>query len=75
VGKTFVLTGTLDGLTRTVAKRRIEERGGKITSAVSKKTDFVVAGAEAGTKLAKAERLGVEILDRAAFEKLLAGNS
>ncbi|MFQ5416546.1 MAG: NAD-dependent DNA ligase LigA [Myxococcota bacterium] len=75
LGKTFVLTGTLEGLTRTAAKRRIEGLGGKVTSALSKKTDFLVAGAAGGSKRAKAEKLGVEILDQAAFEKLLADPS
>jgi DNA ligase (NAD+) len=67
-----VLTGTLPGVPRPAAKRRIEAQGGKVTSSVSKKTDYVVAGADPGSKLAKAEKLGVEILDPSAFEKLLA---
>jgi DNA ligase (NAD+) len=70
-GKTFVLTGTLDGMTRDEAKQRIEARGGKVTSSVSKKTSYLVAGAEAGSKLAKAQSLAVEILDQAALEKLI----
>jgi DNA ligase (NAD+) len=72
-GKTFVLTGTLAGLTRTAAKKRIVQLGGKVTSTVSKKTDYVIAGADAGSKLTKAESLGVEVLDQAAFEALLSG--
>jgi DNA ligase (NAD+) len=72
-GKTFVLTGTLPGVPRPAAKRRIESLGGKVTSSVSKKTDYVVAGADPGSKLATAEKLGVEVLDPDAFEQILAG--
>jgi len=70
-GKTFVLTGTLPTLTREAAKELIETRGGKVAGSVSKKTDFVVAGAEAGSKLAKAQELGVTILDESQFMELL----
>jgi len=66
-GLQIVLTGTLSGLTRDEAKALIEARGGRVTSSVSKKTSFVVAGAEAGSKLEKAKELGVEILDEDAF--------
>ena len=69
--KTFVLTGTLQSLTRDEATEAIVQRGGKVSGSVSKKTDYVVAGAEAGSKLKKAEQLGVPILDEAAFLKLL----
>jgi DNA ligase (NAD+) len=71
VGKTFVLTGTLPTLTREAAKELIETRGGKVAGSVSKKTDYVVAGAEAGTKLVKAQELSVTILDEEHFRELL----
>ena len=70
-GKTFVLTGTLPNLTRDAAAAQIEAAGGKVAGSVSKKTSYVVAGAEAGSKLAKAEELGVPILDEAAFLQLI----
>lgn len=70
-GKTFVLTGTLPSWSRDVAQQHIEECGGKVSGSVSKKTDFVVAGAEAGSKLAKAEALGVTILDQSALMTML----
>jgi DNA ligase (NAD+) len=69
-GKTFVLTGTLAHLTRDEAQQKIRERGGKISSSVSKKTDFVVAGADPGSKYDKARELGVVILDEAGLLKL-----
>jgi DNA ligase (NAD+) len=73
-GKTFVLTGTLPNLTRDQAAEMIEAAGGKVAGSVSKKTSYVVAGAEAGSKLAKAEELGIAILDEAALLQLLEKN-
>jgi len=70
-GKTFVLTGTLAHFTRDEAKKMIEDAGGKVTGSVSKKTDYVVAGADAGSKLDKAKDLGVEVIDEKALEKLV----
>ena len=72
-GKTVVLTGTLPTLTREEAKEMLEAAGAKVSGSVSKKTDYVVAGAEAGSKLAKAEELGVAILDEDDMRKLLEG--
>jgi DNA ligase (NAD+) len=71
-GTTFVITGTLDGFTRDQATAEITARGGKVTGSVSKKTSYVLAGESPGTKLAKAEQLGVEIIDEARFRGLLA---
>jgi DNA ligase (NAD+) len=70
-GKTFVLTGTLPTLTRPAAEAMIKAAGGKCSGSVSKKTDYVVAGAEAGSKLEKATALGVAVIDEAALLKLL----
>ncbi|MGE5337424.1 MAG: NAD-dependent DNA ligase LigA [Gemmatimonadota bacterium] len=70
-GKTVVLTGTLPSLTRDEASEMIRAAGGRTSSSVSKKTDFVLAGADAGSKLDKARELGVPIIDEAAFRKIL----
>jgi DNA ligase (NAD+) len=75
MGKTLVLTGTLPTLTRDAAKEKIEAAGGKVAGSVSKKTDYVVAGEEAGSKLVKAQELGVAILDEAGLLALLASNN
>jgi DNA ligase (NAD+) len=69
-GKTFVLTGTLAHFTRDEAKKMIEDAGGKVTGSVSKKTDYVVAGSDAGSKLEKAKELGVAVIDEEEMEKL-----
>jgi DNA ligase (NAD+) len=71
-GKIFVLTGTLPTLTRDEATAMIESRGGRVTSSVSKKTDFVLAGAEPGSKLDKANQLGVKVIDEDEFRKVLS---
>ena len=70
-GKTFVLTGTFPTMTRDAAKDLLEKAGAKVAGSVSKKTDFVVAGSDAGSKLAKAEELGVPVIDEAAMVDLL----
>jgi DNA ligase (NAD+) len=70
-GKTFVLTGTLPKLTRDEAKKMIEDAGGKVTGSVSKKTDYVVAGADAGSKLDKAKELGVAVIGEEEMQELL----
>jgi DNA ligase (NAD+) len=70
-GKTFVLTGTLPSFTRDQAKKMIEDAGGKVSGSVSKNTDYVVAGEEAGSKLDKAKELGVEILDEPGLLQLI----
>ncbi len=72
-GLTFVLTGTLPTMTREAAKEMIEGAGGKVSGSVSKKTNYVVAGEEAGSKLDKARELGVAVLDEAGLRELVAG--
>ncbi len=72
-GKTFVLTGSLEALTRDQAKEQLQALGAKVAGSVSKKTDFVVAGAEAGSKLTKAQELGIEVLDETQLLALLRG--
>ena len=71
-GKTFVLTGTLPTLSREQAKALIEAEGGKVVGSVSRKADFVVAGADPGSKLTKAQELGIRILDQATFHELIS---
>ena len=71
-GKQFVLTGKMEGFTRDEARALIEARGGRVDSSVSKKTDYVIAGEEAGSKLDKATELGVTVMDEAGFKKLMS---
>jgi DNA ligase (NAD+) len=70
-GKTFVLTGTLPNLSRDEAKKMIEAAGGRVSGSVSKKTDYVVAGTDAGSKLDKAKELGVNVVDEQAMLRLV----
>ena len=72
-GMTVVITGTLPTLSREQAGALVEANGGRVASSVSKKTSFVLVGADAGTKLAKAQELGVKIIDEAGFRELIGG--
>ena len=72
--KTFIFTGTLSKYTRGEAKRIVEKEGGKVVSAVSKKTDFVVAGEDVGSKFEKAKRLGVAIISEDEFIRMIEGS-
>ena len=71
-GKTFVLTGTLPTLTRDEAKKMVEDAGGRVSGSVSKKTDFVVAGEDAGSKLDKAKELGVKVIGEKELQEMLS---
>jgi DNA ligase (NAD+) len=73
-GKTFVVTGTLSRFSRDEIEDRIKQLGGKAVGSVSKKTDYVIAGEKAGSKLEKARQLGVTVLSEEAFENLIAGS-
>jgi DNA ligase (NAD+) len=70
-GKTFVLTGSLSGMTRDEAREALEARGHKVAASVSKKTDYVVAGEDAGSKLDRARSLGVRVIDEGQLRQLL----
>jgi DNA ligase (NAD+) len=74
-GKTVVVTGSLENFTRQQAQQAIKDAGGKASSSVSKKTDFVLAGAEPGSKLDKARELGVTVIDERQFMKMLSGEA
>lgn len=73
-GKTIVVTGTLSAMSRQEAEETIARLGGKVTGSVSKKTDLVIAGEKAGSKLEKAEKLGVAVMDEEGFLQILENN-
>jgi DNA ligase (NAD+) len=72
-GKSFVITGTLPTLSRNEAKALIQEHGGRVTGSVSSKTDYLLCGDKPGSKLAKAQQLGVPVIDEAALRSLIGG--
>jgi DNA ligase (NAD+) len=74
-GKNFVFTGTLSQLSRDAAKRIVEKEGGHATGSVSRKTDYVIAGADAGSKLGKARELGIQVISETEFLKLLENDT
>jgi DNA ligase (NAD+) len=74
-GQSFVITGRLDGMSRLAAEARIKELGGAVADAVTRKTTYLVVGAEPGSKLRKAQQLGTQILDEAGLQVLLAGSA
>jgi DNA ligase (NAD+) len=74
-GRTYVITGTLEGLSRDQAAARLKAHGAKVSASVSAKTSAVISGENPGSKVAKAEALGVEILDQAGFDLLLGGSN
>ncbi len=73
-GQTVVITGTLPSMSRSQAKDLIEAAGGKVSGSVSKKTSFVLAGEEAGSKLEKANKLGIKVIDEAGLSTLIASD-
>ena len=73
LGKQFVITGSLEYLTRDEAKIKISASGGRVTSSVSKKTDYVVVGADPGSKADKARKIGVEMISEKALKEMLGG--